>query len=49
MSKSPLHWFTDQIILAGMLPPVSVQLLLNRNAIKPVNFSDKWILLTGAP
>ncbi len=27
MSKNPLRWFTNQITLAGMRPPVSPQLL----------------------
>ncbi len=48
VSKSPLRWFTDQITLAGMRPPISPQLLLNRPAIKPVNLGGKRILLTGA-
>lgn len=48
MSKSPLRRFTDQIALAGMRPPISPQLLLNRPAIKPIDLGGKRILLTGA-
>jgi NAD(P)-dependent dehydrogenase (short-subunit alcohol dehydrogenase family) len=48
VSKSPLRRFTEQIALASMRPPVSPQLLVNRPAIKPVDLSDKRILLTGA-
>ncbi len=46
--QNPLRWFTEQITLAGMLPPVSPQLLLNRLAIKTVEIKGKRILLTGA-
>jgi NAD(P)-dependent dehydrogenase (short-subunit alcohol dehydrogenase family) len=48
VSKSPLRRFTDQIALAGMRPPISPQVLINRPAIKPVDLSGKRILLTGA-
>lgn len=48
MSKNPLRWLTEQIALAGMRPPASPQLLINRPAIKPVALDGKRILLTGA-
>ncbi|MDT5136606.1 MAG: hypothetical protein QOD58_868, partial [Mycobacterium sp.] len=34
--------------MAGMRPPISPQLLMNRPAIKPVDLTGKRILLTGA-
>ncbi|MDR3656210.1 MAG: SDR family oxidoreductase [Mycobacterium sp.] len=48
MSKSPLRRFTDQIVLATMRPPISLQVLVNRPAIRPVDLRGKRILLTGA-
>jgi NAD(P)-dependent dehydrogenase (short-subunit alcohol dehydrogenase family) len=48
VSKSPLRRFADQITLAGMRPPISPQILVNRPAIKPVDLAGKRILLTGA-
>jgi NAD(P)-dependent dehydrogenase (short-subunit alcohol dehydrogenase family) len=39
---------TEQIAMAGMRPPISPQLLMNRPAIKPVDLTGKRILLTGA-
>jgi NAD(P)-dependent dehydrogenase (short-subunit alcohol dehydrogenase family) len=39
---------TDQLVLTSMRPPMSPQLLVNRNAIKPVELDGKRILLTGA-
>lgn len=48
MSKSPLRRLTDQIVLAGMRPPVTPQVLLNRPAIRPVDLTGKRVLLTGA-
>ncbi len=48
MSKRPLRWLTEQITLAGMRPPISPQLLINRPAMQPVDLTGKRILLTGA-
>lgn len=48
MSKSPLRRLSEQITLAGMRPPASPQLLINRPAIKPINLTGKRILITGA-
>ncbi|MDT5173524.1 MAG: hypothetical protein QOG37_775, partial [Mycobacterium sp.] len=48
VSKSPLRRLTEQIAMAGMRPPISPQLLMNRPAIKPVDLTGKRILLTGA-
>jgi NAD(P)-dependent dehydrogenase (short-subunit alcohol dehydrogenase family) len=39
---------TEQIAMAGMRPPISPQLLMNRPAIKPVDLTGKRVLLTGA-
>jgi NAD(P)-dependent dehydrogenase (short-subunit alcohol dehydrogenase family) len=39
---------TEQIVMAGMRPPIAPQLLMNRPAIRPVELSGKRILLTGA-
>jgi NAD(P)-dependent dehydrogenase (short-subunit alcohol dehydrogenase family) len=39
---------TEQIVMAGMRPPIVPQLLMNRPAIKPVDLNGKRILLTGA-
>ena len=48
VSKSPFRRFTEQIALAGMRPPSSPQVLVNRPAIKPVDLDGKRVLLTGA-
>jgi NAD(P)-dependent dehydrogenase (short-subunit alcohol dehydrogenase family) len=48
VSKSPLRRLAEQVTLATMRPPLSLQLLSNRPAIKPVELAGKRILLTGA-
>ncbi|MGV0793846.1 SDR family oxidoreductase [Mycolicibacterium sp. XJ1819] len=48
MSKKPLRRFTEQLVLAGMRPPLSPQLLLYRPDLGDVDLRGKRVLLTGA-
>lgn len=45
---SPRRRLSELITLAGMRPPATPQLLINRPAIKPVDLEGKRILITGA-
>ncbi|MCV7298378.1 SDR family oxidoreductase [Mycobacterium barrassiae] len=47
MSKNPLRWLSDQVMLAGMRPPLAPQ-LLPRPDRDLVDLRGKRILLTGA-
>ncbi|BBX04789.1 short-chain dehydrogenase [Mycolicibacterium moriokaense] len=47
MSKNPLRWLSEQVLLAGMRPPLAPQ-LLPRPDRDPVDLRGKRILLTGA-
>ena len=48
MSRNPLRWLTDQVLLAGMRPPLVPQLLLRRPDRDDIDLDGKRILLTGA-
>ena len=48
MSKNPLRWLSEQVLLAGMRPPLAPQLLLRRPDRDDVDLDGKRILLTGA-
>lgn len=48
MTKNPLRWLSDQVMLAGMRPPLAPQLLLRRPARDEIDLDGKRILLTGA-
>ena len=48
MSKNPLRWLSEQVLLAGMRPPISPQLLLRRPDRDEIDLDGKRILLTGA-
>lgn len=48
VSKNPLRWLSDQVLLAGMRPPLAPQLLLRRPDRDNVDLKGKRILLTGA-
>jgi NAD(P)-dependent dehydrogenase (short-subunit alcohol dehydrogenase family) len=47
VSKNPLRWLSEQVLLAGMRPPLAPQ-LLPRPDRDPVDLRGKRILLTGA-
>ena len=47
MSRNPLRWFSDQVLLAGMRPPLTPQ-LLRRPDSDDIDLEGKRILLTGA-
>ncbi len=48
VSKNPLRWLSDQVLLAGMRPPLAPQLLNRRPDRDLVDLRGKRILLTGA-
>ncbi len=48
MSRNPLRWLSDQVLLAGMRPPLAPQLLLRRPDRDEIDLEGKRILLTGA-
>jgi len=48
VSKNPLRWLSEQVLLAGMRPPLAPQLLLRRPDRDDVDLDGKRILLTGA-
>lgn len=48
MSRSPLRRLTERLVLATMRPPATLQVLLNRPAIRPIDLAGKRILITGA-
>ena len=48
MSRNPLRWLSDQVLLAGMRPPLAPQLLLRRPDREDIDLEGKRILLTGA-
>jgi NAD(P)-dependent dehydrogenase (short-subunit alcohol dehydrogenase family) len=48
VSKNPLRWLSDQVLLAGMRPPLAPQLLPRLPDRDPVDLRGKRILLTGA-
>ncbi|AEV71672.1 short-chain dehydrogenase of unknown substrate specificity [Mycolicibacterium rhodesiae NBB3] len=48
MSKNPLRWLSEQVLLAGMRPPLAAQVLLRRPDRDDIDLSGKRILLTGA-
>jgi len=48
VSKNPLRWLSEQVLLAGMRPPVDPQLMLHRPDRDEIDLDGKRILLTGA-
>ncbi|MDV3136069.1 SDR family oxidoreductase [Mycobacterium sp. 29Ha] len=48
MSKNPLRWLSEQVLLAGMRPPLAPQLMLRRPDRGEIDLKGKRILLTGA-
>lgn len=48
MSRNPLRWLSDQVLLAGMRPPLAPQLMLRRPDRDDIDLGGKRILLTGA-
>jgi NAD(P)-dependent dehydrogenase (short-subunit alcohol dehydrogenase family) len=48
VSKNPLRWLSEQVLLAGMRPPLAAQVLLRRPDRDDIDLSGKRILLTGA-
>ncbi|WP_333895436.1 SDR family NAD(P)-dependent oxidoreductase, partial [Mycolicibacterium gadium] len=48
MSKNPLRWLSEQVLLAGMRPPLAPQLMMRRPDREEIDLRGKRILLTGA-
>jgi NAD(P)-dependent dehydrogenase (short-subunit alcohol dehydrogenase family) len=48
VSKNPLRWLSEQVLMAGMRPPLAPQLLLRRADRDDIDLDGKRILLTGA-
>ncbi|MDG5486030.1 SDR family oxidoreductase [Mycolicibacterium gadium] len=48
MSKNPLRWLSEQVLMAGMRPPLAPQLMMRRPDRDEIELKGKRILLTGA-
>jgi NAD(P)-dependent dehydrogenase (short-subunit alcohol dehydrogenase family) len=48
VSRNPLRWLSDQVLLAGMRPPLAPQLFRRRPDRGEIDLEGKRILLTGA-